>query len=107
MTKLVRVVKIFTLFRLIINGYDTSIVVFSGRYTRSVFLGGLIGVDNELLIVHICNFNLDKLRLLKLDLLYLSSNRVPRSEIIQNKISLNNYKFPFFSNLNYERAFTI
>jgi len=27
-----------------------------------------------MLIIHICNFDLDKLRLLKLDLLYLSSN---------------------------------
>jgi len=95
MTSLVHAVKIFTLFRLIINGYDTSVVVFSGIYEIS--LGGLIGVDNELLIVHICNFNLDKLRLLKLNLLYLSPNRVPRSEIAQNKISLVHSLFFYYT----------
>lgn len=88
MTSLVRAVKIFTLFRLIINGYDTLVVVCSAGDIRDQCLGGLIGVDNELLIVHICNFNLDKLRLLKLNLLYLSPNRVSGSEITQNKISV-------------------
>lgn len=45
---------------------------------RDQHSGGLIGIDNELLVVHIRNFDLDKLRLLKLNLLYLSSNGISR-----------------------------
>lgn len=71
--------KVFTPSGLIINDCGTSVIIGFSSWVREInVLGGLISVDNELLIVHIRNFNLDKLRLLKLNLLYLSPNGVPR-----------------------------